>query len=275
VRDVAAYLNTAAVGTSGAPGSGDSRSSNSNQLAAVDRPYNWAVFAQTSQASLSNRWHFAEGTEVTTPASADAGFIGWRVAAAAVTLAGRQPATNVFLAGDALRYRPGLSVRPDPSTYGDVALGEEILRVGADAGSPLTVTDDFYQRELARFETVAGMRTFLEGVATNGYPRWQSYVLGLNYDDSNAVVRADLALSNGVVRTETAVRVTPLGIAPRAGTGFSVWYELLRAASLVPAPPVWSRVAGPQTDAVMKTSCSDASSFYRIGISFTPTQEVR
>jgi hypothetical protein len=98
----------------------------------------------------------------------------------------------------------------------------------------------------------------------NGIPKWQSYVLGLDTTDPDALPRADIAVADDIVA------VSDLGIEVDENAGATVTYQVYEIADLA-HPDVDTAVGAP---AVPGTSValpvgSASSAFFRIKVKVT------
>ena len=216
------FCGTPVVGENADKG-GDGNSRTAGTLENAQYPYSTVAFGNASES----RYYFTRSTSVTVPSGSAPVFVGWQVtnSATRIEALASGDGNKTFLSGDATLYRAQTTAVPGKYTYGDVALGEQILKVKtADGDKPITVADSTFFDAYLRGRSVSEMSTFMNGNGANGLKVWQDYVLGLDHKDKNATIRiAAEPRPDG----QSGVRIRPIKqLTPRTDAGFSVSYLL-------------------------------------------------
>lgn len=211
-------------------------SSTQDELAADRKPYSSVIFDEFNSAE----YYFAQKTPVQLPADQEQMILrGWNVAKSAAKAFDSGEGNMAFLPGDKECYTCGSSVTPALSAYGDVTLAKERLSVTIDGEtSPINVwrSSDFYKKylwdETNGEKPAEEIMTFLREAGENGLPRWQSYVLGL---ELNQTFKQTIAAKDKVVQ------VGPIST-PIANPGMDVKMKYFGSESLSVPKKDWTVV---------------------------------
>lgn len=254
-----------AVGSIGATGTLGEKSAE-DELAADRKPYSTVIFDE----STSSEYYFAQKTSVKLPSDQERMILrGWNVAKSAAKAFDSGEGNMAFLPGDKECYTCGSSVTPALSAYGDVTLAKERLSVtiGGET-SPINVWrgSDFYQKylyDMTKGEMPAEeVMTFLRESGENGLPRWQSYVLGLDLNQT---------FKQAIVAQDKVVRVGPIST-PITNPGMDVKFKYFGSDSISVPKKDWKVVAEKSADDPVLEVSATKQGFYSLSVGFSVTK---